>query len=35
MRLEEDALNQLSRDAGLFELGDRFVLIYFEEAELS
>lgn len=30
-----DALNQLTRDAGLFELGDRFVLIYFEEAELA
>ncbi len=32
---DQDALNQLSRDAGLFELGDRFILIYFEEAELS
>ena len=31
---DQDALNQLTRDAGLFELGDRFVFIYFEEAEL-
>lgn len=32
---DQDVLNQLTRDAGLFELGDRFVLIYFEEAELT
>lgn len=31
---DQDALNQLTRDAGLFELGDRFVFIYFEADEV-